>query len=120
MPRFRPRFALVVFLTAVGLLSLNSTAQGQTSTWAKASGGPYNWGDSANWSGGVPTNAASLTNDITANITINLNDALGAGTTFSLTTLNIGDSAASNNFTIAPGAGGSLQFTGLGAAISST
>lgn len=115
----RPRSPLVVFLTLIGLLSLNHTAAAQ-STWNKATGGPYNWGDATNWTGGVPNAAgavANLTNNITANITINLNNAGGAGTTFALTTLSIADATPSNSFTIAPGSGGSLQFTGAGAGI---
>ncbi|MBB5031402.1 beta strand repeat-containing protein [Prosthecobacter vanneervenii] len=91
------------------LLLMVAQASAQTSgTWTNSTGGI--WGTTSNWSGGIIASGTDAvadfsTVDITAARTINL------GASFTVGTLKIGDSAPSNNWTLANGTGGPWTLT---------
>jgi len=74
-------------------------APGSDGTWIQTTAGPFNWGDSVNWSGGTIASGAdrtaSFTSNITASQTVNLDSARTIGNiTFTDST------TASNDLTI--------------------
>jgi len=101
-----------ILATAISLMAGAVSAPASTYNWLPTSGGPFNWTDVANWDLNPFPNAvgdiADLNANLTANVTVNLNQAITLGT------LNIGDTNASNNYTIAAGTGGSLIFDNSG------
>ncbi|HMP08720.1 MAG TPA: hypothetical protein PJ982_20430, partial [Lacipirellulaceae bacterium] len=64
-------------LTAAVMAALVSTNALAQSTWTGATGGE--WGDAANWTGGVP-NAVDAVANINTALTVNLSDTGTAGT----------------------------------------
>ncbi|MCX6839396.1 MAG: autotransporter-associated beta strand repeat-containing protein [Verrucomicrobia bacterium] len=83
--------------------------QGATFTWTPTGAGPLTWNSGANWTGGVPANAAGDIINLTANLaaaqTINLDVNATTGT------INIGDPATGFfGYTLQSGNGSTLTF----------
>src|SRR5829696_267675 len=100
------RFILAVLLASLAV----AAAQAQTAVWVPtAAGTTYDWNLNSNWNPATFPNGiaavANVNNNIAGNQTIRLNQLID------LQTLNLGDSDATNTFTIAPN-GGSLRFNG--------
>ena len=112
-PRFQSHFikrlsswlALSTTLTVVLGEALTRDSEAATYTW-QIDAATSNWNVDGNWaSPGFPNaidDIANLTNNITANQAVSLNQSITVGT------LNIGDPNGSNTFTLAAGTGGYL------------
>lgn len=94
---------------AAVLLIATPSANAASDTWNQTSGGPYSWDDNVNWLSAInfpngQGQTADVNNNITANLVINLNQAITLGT------LNLGDSSGTSTFTLQTGTAGSLIF----------
>jgi len=82
------------------------TAEAANLTWNQAATGTYSWTNASYWSpNGNPSlvdDVANLSNTLTGAVTVNLDYAYTVGT------LNIGDTASTNAFTLAAGTAGYL------------
>ena len=114
MQKLRTYRAIINILMIVLMLTwqIGQPLQAATFVWTLDVVGPNNWNSASNWSltsgtstAGFPTlvdDIANLTNNITANQTVNLSQVITLGT------LNLGDSDGTNTFTLAAGTGGYL------------
>lgn len=110
-PPMNKASVFVVRTLAVGIMVIAHSASGQN-TWNQTAAGTYNWNNNAFWTPATFPNGntavANLNNNIVGNQILNLNQLI------TLNILNIGDSDASNTFTVNAGTGGSFLFDTLG------
>lgn len=92
-----------VAVAALAWLSASASA----STFVPTAGGTYNWGDSANWSGGVPDApgaTADFTSNIAGNVAVDLQSAADVNDVYTVGSLTFQDLLVANqNLTLQNG-----------------
>jgi autotransporter-associated beta strand protein len=101
---------LLAAITLAGFAFAAPTVHAATYSWTQTVAGPFNWDNASaqnNWTSGFPNavgDVAIMNVNLTANQTVNLNQAITVGS------LTFGDSNNTQTATLATGTAGSLTF----------
>ena len=101
---------LLAAITLAGFAFTAPTVHAATYSWTQTAAGPFNWDNASaqnNWTSGFPNavgDVAIMNVNLTANQTVNLNQAITVGS------LTFGDSINTQTATLATGTAGSLTF----------
>ena len=101
---------LLAAITLAGFAFAAPTVHAATYSWTQTVAGPFNWDNASaqnNWTSGFPNavgDVAIMNVNLTANQTVNLNQAITVGS------LTFGDSINTQTATLATGTAGSLTF----------